>query len=186
MKKKLFISVVAVALVACFAIGGTLAWLTDTTDPVTNTFTVGDIDITLTESEDLNLKMVPGHTIFKDPKVSVDAGSEDCYLFVKVEESENFDDFMTYETAADWTKLENETGVYYRVVKNSDTPREFYVLADNQVTVKGEVTKEMLNDLTEGTYPTLTFTAYAVQYMKDDKTNFEPAEAWAQVKPATP
>ena len=183
MKKKLFISVVAVALVACFAIGGTLAWLTDKTDPKVNTFTVGDIDITLAETTS-NYKMIPGYTIAKDPKVSVTADSEDCYLFVKVEESENFDNFMTYTMADGWTEL--ETGVYYRVVKNSDTPREFYVLADNQVTVKGEVTKEMLNDLTEGTYPTLTFTAYAVQLHKNNTQDFTAAEAWAAVNPATP
>lgn len=184
MKKKLFISVVAVALVACFAIGGTLAWLTDKTDPKVNTFTVGDIDIDLTETTS-NYKMIPGYTIAKDPKVSVTADSEDCYLFVKVEESANFDSFMTYVMATGWEKLDGEDGVYYRVV-NSDTPREFYVLADNQVTVKGEVTKEMLNALTEEAYPTLTFTAYAVQYMKDNDTPFTAAEAWAQVKPATP
>ena len=44
--------------------------------------------------------------------------------------------------------------------------REFYVLKDNTVTVKESVTKTMLNDLDKnGTtnYPTLTFTAYAVQ-----------------------
>lgn len=186
MKKKLFISVVAVALVACFAIGGTLAWLTAKTDPKVNTFTVGDIGITLTESEDLDLKMIPGHTIFKDPKVSVDAGSEDCYLFVKVEESENFENFMAYTMAANWTKLENETGVYYRVVNTTDVTREFYVLADNQVSVLGTVTKEMLNALTEGTYPTLTFTAYAVQLHKNNTEDFTAAEAWAAVNPANP
>ena len=31
--------------------GGTMAWLVTNTDPVVNTFTYGDIDITLTESE---------------------------------------------------------------------------------------------------------------------------------------
>ena len=55
MKKKGWLSVVALVLVLCCAVGGTLAWLTDTTDPVTNTFTVGDIDIDLTESDHLDL-----------------------------------------------------------------------------------------------------------------------------------
>lgn len=187
MKKKLFISVVAVALVACFAIGGTLAWLTDKTTPVTNTFTVGDINITLDESKDLNLKMVPGHTIFKDPKVTVTADSEDCYLFVKVDKSENFDDFMTYTPAEGWNPLAGEDGVYYRIV-NSDTPREYYVLAGNEVTVKDTVTKDMLDDVQEGTepQPTLTFTAYAVQYMQDNDTPFTAEDAWEAANPVTP
>ena len=81
MKKKV-LSIVAVVLVLCCAIGGTLAWLTDRTNPVVNTFTVGDINIELKESENLNLKMVPGNTIAKDPKVTVKADSEACYLFV--------------------------------------------------------------------------------------------------------
>lgn len=55
MKKALFIMLSA-ALIVCATVAGTLAWLTDTTDPVVNTFTVGDINITLTESEILNLK----------------------------------------------------------------------------------------------------------------------------------
>ena len=46
-----------IALTACLmiavmvaSIGGTLAWLTDQTGPVTNTFTAGNIDITLDET----------------------------------------------------------------------------------------------------------------------------------------
>ena len=85
MKKALFIMLSA-ALIVCATVAGTLAWLTDKTEPVVNTFTVGDINITLTESENLDLKMVPGQTITKDPKVTVKDGSEACWLFVKVEE----------------------------------------------------------------------------------------------------
>ena len=51
MKKKAWLSALAVVLVLCCAVGGTLAWLTQKTDAVVNTFTVGDINITLTERE---------------------------------------------------------------------------------------------------------------------------------------
>ena len=71
-------------LVLSFTIGGTLAWLTDTTEPVTNTFTYGDINITLAETTEV-YKMVPGNSISKDPSVTVESGSEACWLFVKVE-----------------------------------------------------------------------------------------------------
>ena len=60
MKKKIFVPVVAAALALCCAIGGTLAWLTDKTDPVVNTFTVGNVDITLAETTGQEYKMVPG------------------------------------------------------------------------------------------------------------------------------
>lgn len=176
MKKKV-ISIVAVVLVLCCAIGGTLAWLTDKTASVTNTFTVGDINIDLTESKNLNLKMVPGNTITKDPKVTVQANSEACWLFVKVEKSSNFDSFMTYAMADGWTALPGVTGVYYREVAATTAATDFSVLKDNSVLVKDSVTKTMLNGLGETTFPTLTFTAYAVQ--KDNVA--DAATAWGKL-----
>lgn len=179
MKKKV-LSIVAVVLVLCCAIGGTLAWLTDKTDPVVNTFTVGDINIELTESENLDLKMVPGNTITKDPKVTVKANSEACWLFVKVEESANFGDFMTYEMADGWTALPDVTGVYYREVSATTADTDFAVLKDNQVKVLDTVTKTML-EAAKTDAPTLTFTAYAVQ--KDNVTSVTDAWAKANAKP---
>lgn len=176
MKKKV-LSIVAVVLVLCCAIGGTLAWLTDKTASVKNTFTVGDINIDLTESKNLNLKMVPGNTISKDPKVTVKANSEACWLFVKVEKSSNFDSFMTYAMADGWTALPGVTGVYYREVAATTAATDFSVLKDNSVLVKDSVTKTMLNGLGETTFPTLTFTAYAVQ--KDNVA--DAATAWGKL-----
>lgn len=180
----------ALVLVVGGVIGGTLAWLTDKTDSVKNTFTTSDIDITLTETGATNnansYKMVPGNTINKDPKVTVVAGSEKCYLFVKLEKSSNFDSFLTYTMAEGWTQLTGVSGVYYRVVDASSTNQEFGVLKDNQVSVEGTVTKADMNGLAENSYPTLTVTAYASQYMKNNTTEFSAAEAWDNVKPATP
>ena len=124
MKKKIAISIVAVALVLCCAIGGTLAWLTDKTDPVTNTFTVGNINIELKETTS-DYKMVPGNTIAKDPKVTVKANSEACYLFVKVTKSGNFDQFLTYAKADGWTQYEGATDVWYRTVPASNANQKF-------------------------------------------------------------
>ena len=170
-------------LVLSFTIGGTLAWLTDTTEPVTNTFTYGDINITLAETTEV-YKMVPGNSISKDPSVTVESGSEACWLLVNVEESANFKDFMTYTIASDWTQLAGVNGVYYREVNAVTEDTKFDVLANNQVQVSDTVTKEALTALTEATYPTLTFTAYAVQ-----RDNIETAEqAWeiANPQPADP
>lgn len=178
MKKKAWLSALAVVLVLCCAVGGTLAWLTQKTDAVVNTFTVGDINITLTETE-REYKMVPGNTIDKDPTVTVQAGSEACWLFMKVEKSANFDTFMTCAMATGWTALAGQEGVYYRQVDAvaAAAGASFAVLAGNQVTVKDTVTKTMLNALTPATYPTLTFTAYAVQM--DNVA--DAAAAWAEV-----
>lgn len=175
MKKKV-LSIVAVVLVLCCAIGGTLAWLTDKTASVKNTFTVGDINIELTETT-TNYKMVPGNTIFKDPKVTVKANSEACWLFVKVEKSANFDSFMTYDMADGWTELPSVTGVYYREVAATTAATDFSVLKGDSVSVKDTVTKADLNALTQNTFPTLTFTAYAVQ--KDNVA--DAATAWSKL-----
>ena len=195
MKKKTFVLLLALVLIAGAAVGGTLAWLTDTTDEVTNTFTTSDIDITLTESDDLDLKMVPGCTIEKDPKVTVLKDSEKCYLFVKIEKSSNFDTFMTYTVADDWTQgngTDIPSNVWYRTVEASTTDQVFNVLKGDStyqnglVTVKDTVTKADMNGLTESTYPKLTFTAYASQYMKNNTESFTAAKAWANVQPTTP
>ena len=181
MKKKSLALVLALAMIVVCVVGGTLAWLTATTPEVKNTFTAGDINITLAESEDLDLKMIPGYTIDKDPKVTVLAGSEKCYLFVKVVKSTNFDNFMTCTIATGWTALDGVNGVYYRVVDTADMGTAYSVLANDKVTVRGDVTKTMLNALTEATQPTLTFTAYACQYNSSNGTSFTAAEAWAKV-----
>ena len=194
MKKKSLALVLALAMIVVCVVGGTLAWLIATTGSVTNTFTYGDINIKLEETDATvsadgsatkEFKMIPGYTIAKDPKVTVLAGSEKCYLFVKVVKSANFDTFMTYDMADGWTALAGVNGVYYRVVDTADMGTAYSVLANDQVTVRGNVTKTMLNALTEATQPTLTFTAYACQYNSSNGTPFAVADAWAKVNPTT-
>lgn len=177
MKKKIVAMVTSLVLVAALAVGGTLAWLTDTTDTVTNTFTVGNINIELEESEDLDLKMMPGDTIEKDPKVTVKANSEACWLFVEITESANLDSFISYTKAEGWDALDSDENVWYRSVTASGSDQEFAVLAGNQVTVKNTVTKTMMDAITAGTAsaPTLAFTAYAVQ---TDTTITSAEAAW--------
>ena len=117
-----FIALLALVLVVGCVAGGTVAWLVATTDTVTNTFTYGKIDITLTETE-RTYNIVPGVALAKDPKVTVKAGSEDCWLFVKVGQPIAFADGVSYGIADGWTKLED--GVYYREVPKADTDSEY-------------------------------------------------------------
>ena len=183
---KLVVAMLAVTLLIGCAIGGTVAWLTATTDSVVNTFTYGDINITLTESKpaDRQAKIIPGVDIEKDPKVTVNANSEACWLFVKVEKAGTFvEGKVTYSIADGWTKLTGVTGVdnvYYREVGAVTANTDFAVLKDNKVTVSDTLTKEDIKSIT--TNPTLTFTAYAVQKDGIDTA----AAAWEKVPvPAT-
>lgn len=198
MKKKYIALVLAFVLVAALSVGGTLAWLTATTGSVTNTFTTAGIDIELTETfnTDTNndgtndkwqAQMVPGYTLTKDPKVTVEANSEACWLFVKLDKSDNFDTYLTYSMAAGWTQLEDDKGnpvkgVFYRQVSAATTDQEFSVLKDNQVKVNDSVTKTQM-DAVGTNSPTLTVTAYAHQYYKDGSSYFGVYDAWKELNP---
>lgn len=182
-----FIALLALVLVIGCVAGGTVAWLVAKTEPVVNTFTYGDINITLAETTGENYKIIPGKDIPKDPKVTVTAGSEACWLFVKVEETGTFvADKVTYAIADSWTQgngTEIPSNVYYREVSAEDAKNgvSYYVLAGNTtypngvITVSSDLTKENIPTAN----PTLTFTAYAVQ--KENITTA--ADAWAKVTP---
>lgn len=117
-----------------------------------------------TTNEGNEYNMVPGKTLTKDPKVTVAEGSEDCWVFVEVTESENFDDFMTYAIAEGWTLLEGTDNVYYMAVDAEEVAEEALelpVLANNEITVNADVTREMLQELLEA--PSLSLQAFAVQ-----------------------
>lgn len=208
---KVIALLLALMLTVGGVLGGTVAWLIASPDPVVNTFTYGDINIELDETDTKldnddddttnDYKMMPGQTITKDPVITVKDGSEDMWLFVKLEKSSNFDDFMEYEVAGEWTALDGVDGVYYQSVQASDVEtaeKEFAVIKDNTVAVKESVTKEQLNALDKDspatTYPTLTVTAYAVQYAgfepevsdgatepTDKQISVAVANAWARV-----
>ena len=193
MKKKGLAMVLALVLLAVCAVSGTLAWLTAKSDTVVNTFTTSDIKVELKETTGKEYKMIPGYTIGKDPKATVLAGSEECYLFVKLDKSTNFDDYLEYAIADGWTKLEGEgitDTIYYRVVDGTTNQigTAYIVLKDDQVTVLGTVTKADMEALNaEGAVkPTLTITAYASQLYKSAGVKFTAAEAWKNVNPTNP
>lgn len=163
MKKKTIALFLALALVVGCAIGGTVAWLTATTETVTNTFTTSDIKVELKETTGTEYKMIPGYTIAKDPKATVLAGSEECWLFVKIEEQNNTFDtskkYVTYEIADGWTAGKGEnttddptgdgipTNVYYRKVETANIGTAYSVLKGDKVTVSSDVTKTQMSAL---------------------------------------
>lgn len=173
---KLVLMTISLTLILCTVIGGTVAWLVARTDAVVNTFTYGDINITLEETDTNkdgdnnpntnNYPMLPGNNITKDPIITVLKDSENCWLFAKLDKTANFDNFMTFEIADGWQALPGVDGVYYMAVDKTTADVEYTVIKDNTVKVKDEVTKEMLNALDANgatDYPVLTVTAYAVQ-----------------------
>ena len=172
-------------LAAYWAVGGTAAWLAAKSEPIASTFTFGDINITLTETDpqEQPTKIIPGVDIRKDLRVTVQADSVDCWLFVKVKEAGTFvENKVTYSMDDSWTKGNGAIpeGFYYREVRDVTADEVFHVLKDDKITVSKELTKEEIQNITD--QPTLTFTAYAVQREGIDTA----AEAWARIGTATP
>lgn len=179
------------------SVSGTVAWLVSKPESRVSTFTLGDINITLKESDfgSQPIKIIPGIDIKKDPKVTVMANSEACWLFVKVEES-HWPDFkekngtrkVSYSVNNGWNVLKNTPGVYFREVSAEEAQKgiDYTVLAGNEscpsgvIKVSQELTKEEINSISSyGNQPSLTFTAYAVQHAGIDTADV----AWATVNP---
>lgn len=187
MKKRTIAVLMSVVMLMGVTIGGTIAWLTSKSDPVTNTFTVGDINIILdekdvddsTEDKDRDLdneyKMVPGVEYEKDPKVTVLANSEPCYVYVKVIENNNTfnvaDATVTpieYEIDTEYWKLVDDANKIYKYKEVIDTltlGEKFQtesVLVNEKITINDELTKAMMAQFGQNK-PVLTFKACAVQ-----------------------
>ena len=137
-KTKYILLLAAFVIVANIAaITGTLAYLKDSTGTLTNTFTVGKVKITMDESKvDImghqvtgaarvtanDYILVPGQKYTKDPYITVEAGSEPCYVFVKLDNQLSniiFSDSNTKSvedqiTANGWQSLSGYPGVYYK------------------------------------------------------------------------
>ena len=190
--KKAFSLALAVLLVLGCSVGATLAYLTATTETVTNTFTVGKVDITLQEhkyDESSNslgtdtvqsntYKLIPGKHMPKDPFVTVKAGSEKCWLFVRIDEANNkagdVDPIVHYLAADGWTNLPltgyDDSGIefYCRIVDASASDRIINVLGRYSSKCEEHdsgcvcINPEVTSDFTDT--PALKFTAAAIQY----------------------
>ena len=200
-KKVLALASSAVLLVSASVLG-TMAYLTST-DAVENTFTVGQVEISLDEAkvdtegkedssakrvQENTYKLMPGHEYVKDPTVHVDADSEDSWIFVKVENG--LEEIIVTPTIEEqiltngWTKL--ETNVYYKSWSSEDGKNDLEVFGSFEIS--GEVLGGSSDD--EGADQTklyiedyktekITVNAYAIQ--KDGFDN-DVTGAWNAVK----
>ena len=194
-KKILSLALCAVLLVAA-TVATTVAYLTDDAS-VTNTFTVGNVDIKLDEAPvDENgeatsgervteniYHLLPGHRYAKDPKVTVESQSEDCYLFVKVENelttygleaatvSEGYQDIEAQMTKNGWVKTGIDNVWYYGTSNPAEATAvtagaskvvfEYFKIADSVTYTDLEKISE---DKDGETNPTvIEITAYAIQ-----------------------
>lgn len=170
--KKILVLALAALLLVAVGVGGTLAWLTDSTEKVENTFTATDLEIVLAESDaSWSKKLLPGAIYDKDPYVKVAENSESAWVFVEVVEANNAlgtGKKVTYTVDTEnWEKV-NVTGehngeVYlYKTSALAAGAQKYFLTGGTndhgQVEVNENVTEADMNTL-----PSLTFYAYAVQ-----------------------
>lgn len=127
MKKKITTLALLAALLTIVIGGATLAYFTDTEDAV-NTFTVGNVDIDLTEDSWIPPEnAVPGVAYDKDPNVT-NTGSNPAYIRVKVTVS----DAVAFKNALDKHELTDHLALF---ADFDDTKwvNEKYVYADTLV-----------------------------------------------------
>ncbi|MBQ8533720.1 MAG: hypothetical protein IJ462_02705 [Clostridia bacterium] len=181
---KKFRNALILVLCALLLVGGTfavtLAYLTSQ-DTVTNTFTVGDIEITLDEADvdeygvavspaarvDNNeYLLIPNKTYLKDPTIHVDADSEDSWIFVKIEN--NIDDVLVATgedsiaaqlTANGWVAVTDETNVYaYSTKYEKGQAKKDFVVFDG-ITVDANADLSLVDEAADQ----IVVTGYAVQ-----------------------
>lgn len=193
--KALLLALCAVSLVTASVLG-TMAYLTDD-KTVTNTFTVGSVAITMDETDvdgtagrdtQNSYKLLPGQEYKKDPIIHVADNSEDCYLFVKVENEiadiEKADSNVASQMATNGWKVVEGKGVYVYVgtEENASTPAVVHkkdnIKVFDKIVIDGSVNGTQLKNY-DG--KNINVTAYAVQKAGfEDKT---PADIWAAAFP---
>ena len=184
MKKKITAIALVVCLVAVAVVGGSLAYFTDE-EKATNTFTVGNVDITLTEPKWVEEKatLIPGREIAKDPTITVKETSQRAYTFLKVQLSEDFMKLIqtyygeNYNFATNFAKVVGDWFIlpegYAPKVMSSDLSAGYVILGVlspkdpgesvvyfEGVKIPADVDGDMI-DL-DGTYE-IYLTAYAIQ-----------------------
>lgn len=139
-KKKLITTLGSLALVGAIGVGATLAYFSDTTNVVKNTFSMTEaLDIELDESNQSGtnykndttsttkrvqtndyVNVAPGQTLYKDPQVSVIKKSTPQYVFMSVKENDNVT-VKDYNTTS-WKEIPSgveNVKVFYMEVDNN-------------------------------------------------------------------
>ena len=180
--KSIIILIVGIILFIA-TLNSTIAWLKSESKMLISKFTNGNIQITLTdedlnENNTLNYEIIPGTTVEKNTYVTVNEGSEDCWLFVEIEQTDNFNDFMSYTVEEGWQLLEENSNIYYKEITKNNDNQVFNIIKDNIINVNSELTQEQCKNLNENNYPSISIAAYAIQRNNGMDMIDNAKEAW--------
>lgn len=194
-KSKILTASLCAVLLCAASVLGTLAYLTDQ-DEVKNTFTAGQVGITLDETKvnpdgtpipDENpvksneYTLVPGQSYTKDPTVTIDPDSQESWLFVKVLngikefEASGATTIASQMAANGWTLVSGETDVYVYKDKVNGATAPVPVFDSFTMAEDADITSTSVTPQT-----TVTVTAYAIQAAGLATAQ----DAWAALNPA--
>lgn len=204
--RKYLIVVACIALVAGLAIGGTVAWLVDDSEEVTNTFTSSNVNVDLQETVKGPFQIVPSVDLKKDPAVTVKETDVASFVFVTVTPTADwkFNSPRTFTAIGGevscsvdeyWNYLptEDDVYVYYKALPANSPINGQAVLAALSNSDVGGATIDVADTITlaemqawakEAQPSTMTFKAYIIQQAGFNGT--EEADkalaAWNQAK----
>lgn len=219
-KSKIFLTLACAVLLVAASVMGTLAYLTSEAS-VNNTFTVGNVTLggkdhvagldeakvkedgslvykedgtTLADRVTSNAyKLQPGHTYTKDPTIHVGENSDDCYLFVKVENGiaaieDSTNSIAAQMAAKGWKALgDSYANIYVYVGTAEGATNPLAVSKDTDVVVfeQFKVADTVTGDTLKGyVNAKITVTAYAVQ--KDGFESETAVTIWSKAFGTTP
>ena len=161
-KKNVFI---AAALIALMAIGSTFAYFVDR-DYVANNFTVGDVEISVSEPNwdpDEGTDITPNKVIKKDPKIT-NEGANDAFVFMRVTvpratvKTANYDgtlnsranqDLFTFTANNGWKLIKSDNGALSTEYVYAYAGDKMTVLSPGQSTITLFDTVKFINIIEE-------------------------------------
>lgn len=109
--KKVFIAICVIAVMAISSVCGIMAYNTDSGRKVNN-FTVGRVEIEVSEQYEAPESLTPGTSFTKKPIIK-NTGSMECYVRARIDFSdETVKDYVSLDLNSNWIK-NNEDGYYY-------------------------------------------------------------------------
>lgn len=120
------------------------------------------------------LVLLPGADMRQGFSMTVNNSGAGCWLFAKLEFSDNFYDYLSYQIADGWTPYPGEDDLYYRFVSGEESGTTFDIFTNDSLHALDCLTAEDLAELERsGAFPECLCHAYIAM-----AGNFSAEQAW--------
>ena len=190
--KNMLIGGMSLALVACISVGATLAYLSDNTGTMTNTFKFGALEVTQQETDGETTvndsgsltyaDLVPGDTVKKEVKISLTDHKVNAYVYVAVKNSNETlvkygngdDEAFKAGVGSDWREVESDQVSGYDLyvyTGNTEAAKAVTNFTDSVLFANAQVQDAGTGSDTVGDDTTIKIASYAIQ--ADHVTDYE-------------